>query len=295
MSESPKGDFRQAEEEGSLTGSDVDDCCQKIKRSNVFRPNVAPLQKIEVSCRVYNGISAARKAYHLGEGETTMVYHDITTMAVMTRVLTSVFIGGMLGLERGMKNRPAGLRTYMLVSVGACLIMMTNQYIYQFTGAGDPMRLGAQVVSGIGFLGAGTIVVTRHNQIKGLTTAAGLWASAGVGLALGIGFYEGAIAAGISVFAILTVLQRFENSVHRKIRVLELYVELDFAISVARFAQDLKTLDLKMESIQFEPDGGFEADTRAVVLTLKARKATDHKILRERIRRIEGVVHLEEL
>lgn len=224
-----------------------------------------------------------------------MVYHDITMMAVITRVLTSIFIGGLLGLERGMKNRPAGLRTYMLVSVGACLIMMTNQYIYQFTGAGDPMRLGAQVVSGIGFLGAGTIVVTRHNQIKGLTTAAGLWASAGVGLALGIGFYEGAIAVGLSVFVILTVLQRFEDSVHKKIRVLELYVELQSSVSVAQFVQALKSLDLKMESIQFEPEGGFDVDTRAVILTVKAKKATDHKMLREKIRKIEGVVHLEEL
>ena len=224
-----------------------------------------------------------------------MVYHDITMQAVIMRVVTSIIIGGLLGLERGMKNRPAGLRTYMLVSVGACLIMMTNQYIYQFTGAGDPMRLGAQVVSGIGFLGAGTIVVTRHNQIKGLTTAAGLWASAGVGLALGIGFYEGAIAVGISVFAILTVLQRFEDSVHKKIRVLELYVELRSTVSVAAFVQSLKALDLKMENIQFEPEGGFEADTRAVILTLKAKKATDHKTLREQIRKLEGVVHLEEL
>lgn len=224
-----------------------------------------------------------------------MVYHDITMMAVITRVFTSIFIGGLLGLERGMKNRPAGLRTYMLVSVGACLIMMTNQYIYQFTGAGDPMRLGAQVVSGIGFLGAGTIVVTRHNQIKGLTTAAGLWASAGVGLALGIGFYEGAIAVGLSVFVILTVLQRFEDSVHKKIRVLELYVELRSSVSVAQFVQALKSLDLKMESIQFEPEGGFDVDTRAVILTVKAKKATDHKMLREKIRKIEGVVHLEEL
>ena len=121
-----------------------------------------------------------------------MVYREVTQEAVVLRILLAIVIGGLIGLERGLKNRPAGLRTYMLVCVGSCLIMLTNQYIYQCTGAGDPMRLGAQVVSGIGFLGAGTIVVTRHNQIKGLTTAAGLWASAGVGLALGIGFYEAA-------------------------------------------------------------------------------------------------------
>ena len=227
--------------------------------------------------------------------ETDMVYHDITYQAIVLRIVTAIIIGGMLGLERGMKNRPAGLRTYMLVSVGSCLIMMTNQYIYQFTGAGDPMRLGAQVVSGIGFLGAGTIVVTRHNQIKGLTTAAGLWASAGVGLALGIGFYEGAITAGVSIYLILTILQKLEDRVHKKIKVLELYVELHNSVPVSTFIKKLKELDLRMESISFEPDGGLESDSRAVLLTAKAKEATDHVTLRGKIRKIEGVVHLEEL
>lgn len=129
-----------------------------------------------------------------------MVYHEITQTSVVIRILAAITVGGLIDLERGMKNRPAGLRTYMLVCVGACLIMLTNQYIYQFTGAGDPMRLGAQVVSGIGFLGAGTIIVTKHNQIKGLTTAAGLWTAAGVGLALGIGFYEAAFTATLGIY-----------------------------------------------------------------------------------------------
>jgi len=224
-----------------------------------------------------------------------MVYHAVTQQAVVVRILLSILIGGLIGLERGMKNRPAGLRTYMLVCVGSCLIMLTNQYIYQCTGAGDPMRMGAQVVSGIGFLGAGTIVVTRHNQIKGLTTAAGLWASAGVGLALGIGFYEAAITAAVGIYAILTILQRLDSRVHKSIRVLELYVELHNTVAVSSFLQNIRELDLKLESIQFEPDGGFEADTRAVLVTLKAKKATDHRTLREKIRKIDGVVHLEEL
>ena len=125
-----------------------------------------------------------------------VVFREITYLSIVLRILASIIVGGLIGLERRMKNRPAGLRTYMLVCVGACLVILTNQYIYQVTGSGDPMRLGAQVVSGIGFLGAGTIIVTKHNQIKGLTTAAGLWASAGVGLAFGVGFYEAALTAG---------------------------------------------------------------------------------------------------
>lgn len=224
-----------------------------------------------------------------------MIYHEITQQAVVVRIFVALVVGGLIGFERGMKNRPAGLRTYMLVCVGSCLIMMTNQYIYQFTGAGDPMRLGAQVVSGIGFLGAGTIIVTRHNQIKGLTTAAGLWASAGVGLALGIGFYEAAISAAVGIFTILVVLQRLDSRVHRKIRVLEIYVELLNGVPLSEFAQNLRAIDFQIEEIQFEPEGALKSDTRAVVIALKSKKREDHILLMEKIRRIEGVVHLEEL
>jgi len=224
-----------------------------------------------------------------------LIYREVTPQAVVLRILAAILVGGLIGLERGMKNRPAGLRTYMLVCTGSCLIMLTNQYIYQCTGAGDPMRLGAQVVSGIGFLGAGTIVVTRHNQIKGLTTAAGLWASAGVGLALGIGFYEAAVTASMGIYMILTILQRLDSRVHKKIRVLELYVELQNTVSVSNFLQCIRELDLKLENVQFEPDGGFEANTRAILITLKAKKLTDHFVLREKISKMDGVVHLEEL
>ena len=102
------------------------------------------------------------------------VLPNLTPLAVAVRIFVAVIIGGLLGLERGLKNRPAGMRTYMLVCTGACIIMLTNQYIFQTTNTGDPTRLAAQIVSGIGFLGAGTIIVTRRSQIKGLTTAAGL-------------------------------------------------------------------------------------------------------------------------
>lgn len=125
---------------------------------------------------------------------------ELTAAGIWIRILAAVLFGGILGIERGMKNRPAGLRTYMLVCIGACVVMLVNQYVYQVYHTGDPVRMGAQVISGIGFLGAGTIVVTPHNQIRGLTTAAGLWAAACVGLALGLGLYEIALAGGAAVF-----------------------------------------------------------------------------------------------
>ena len=91
---------------------------------------------------------------------------EFTYLEAGLRILMAIVLGGMIGMERGLKNRPAGLRTYMLVCLGACIVMLTNQYVYEAFGVGDPVRMGAQVVSGIGFLGAGTISVTARNQIK---------------------------------------------------------------------------------------------------------------------------------
>ena len=126
---------------------------------------------------------------------------ELNFISMLLRIILSVLIGGVLGIERGTKNRPAGLRTYILVCLGSALVMMTNQYVYITYETGDPVRLGAQVISGVGFLGAGTIVLTGRNKIMGITTAAGLWAAACCGLAIGIGFYEGAVL-GLSLIHI---------------------------------------------------------------------------------------------
>jgi putative Mg2+ transporter-C (MgtC) family protein len=224
-----------------------------------------------------------------------MVLREITYLAVVLRILAAVIFGGAIGLERGMKNRPAGLRTYMLVCVGSCLIMLTNQYLYQVTHAGDPMRLGAQVVSGIGFLGAGTIIVTKHNQIKGLTTAAGLWAAAGVGLALGVGFYEAAFVAGFAVFAILTLLQKLDDKMHRSTKIVELYIEPSEEVPLGELIRGLRELNLEIESLQTEKDTLLEDGVRPLVATLKTKKRGDHNLLIEKIKKLPGIVHLEEL
>lgn len=223
-----------------------------------------------------------------------MELREVTYLAVILRIVVAVIFGGVIGLERGLKNRPAGMRTYMLVCVGACLIMLTNQYLFQVTKAGDPMRLGAQVVSGIGFLGAGTIIVTKHNQIKGLTTAAGLWASAGVGLALGVGFYEAAIVAGFAVFSVLTLLQRMDNRLHRNTRFLEVYIEFSEQTSIGELMRSIRELDFEITSMQLEnaiPEDG----SRALIAALKAQKRGDHTKLLEKLRKLDGIVYLEEL
>ena len=224
-----------------------------------------------------------------------MFIRSVTLVSVACRIVAALLIGGILGMERGMKNRPAGLRTYMLVCVGSCLIMLTNQYIYQLTGAGDPMRLGAQVVSGIGFLGAGTIVTTRRSHIRGLTTAAGLWAAAGVGLALGIGFYEAALIAGFTIFVIMTLLHHLDTRMHRNTRMLEIYVELAPTLSLGAFIHSIREQGLEITDIQHDREGVLEHGQRAFIATLRSPKRRNHVLLMEEIRKLDGILYLEEL
>ena len=223
-----------------------------------------------------------------------MEIREVTYLAVALRIVAAIVVGGLLGLERGMKNRPAGLRTYMLVCVGACLVMLTNQYIFQVFGTGDPVRMGAQVVSGIGFLGAGTIVVTRRNQIKGLTTAAGLWTSAGVGLALGIGFYEAAFIGGFAIFFVITLLQRMDNNMHRKSRQMEIYLELSKEISLGDFLRAVRSQSVEIYNVQRERDED-NGNNRAYIASLKSPKRSNHKDILALVEHISGVVYLEEL
>lgn len=144
----------------------------------------------------------------------------VTTDEIVARLLLAVIIAGVIGYDREYKNRPAGIRTHILVCVGACVIAMIQQKIgfqaiefarsfprYAGVVRADEARLIAQVVSGIGFLGAGTIIVTRHS-ILGLTTAASLWAVAGLGIAVGMGYYEIAIISALVVIGVLAFLQK---------------------------------------------------------------------------------------
>ncbi len=224
-----------------------------------------------------------------------MDIREVTYWAVVIRILCAIILGGMIGLERGLKNRPAGLRTYMLVCTGACLIMLTNQYIYQAFGTGDPVRMGAQVVSGIGFLGGGTIIITRHSRIKGLTTAAGLWSAAAVGLALGIGFYEAAIVGGIAIFTIMTLLQKMDNRMHSMAKRIDVYVELDKNVLLGDFLRLVRERGLNVSNVQRENSSAKEEVVRAYSATLISQQRSKHADLLEQLVQIPGVIFAEEL
>jgi putative Mg2+ transporter-C (MgtC) family protein len=223
-----------------------------------------------------------------------MELRAITLLSIGIRICAALLVGGILGLEREKKRRAAGLRTYMLVCVGSCLIMLTNQYIFQITGAGDPMRLGAQVISGIGFLGAGTIIVTKRSHIKGLTTAAGLWSAAAVGLALGIGFYEAAAIAGISIYFIMTVLQHWDARMQRGAKYMDIYLECMGDLSLGTLLYRIRQLDLTIDEIDTPPAMDGE-ERRAVIVSVALPKRMLHAPLLRQIEEIDGVLYAKEI
>lgn len=136
-------------------------------------------------------------------------------LTLVIRTLLALLCAGIIGYDRDSQGSAAGIRTHILVCIGAMIAMCTGEFVSMYYSA-DAERIGAQVVSGIGFLGAGTIMVNR-GHIKGLTTAAGLWASACIGLAIGTGFYEAAIVGTFAVFFVERGLKRFKKRFMRSL------------------------------------------------------------------------------
>lgn len=220
---------------------------------------------------------------------------EINLVSICLRIVLSLIIGGILGLERGRKNRPAGFRTYILVCLGSTLVMMTNQYVYQVFGTSDPTRMGAQVISGIGFLGAGTIMVTGRQQIKGITTAAGMWSAACCGLAIGIGFYEGAIVGGIVVFLIMEFLEKMDGVIRSHSNIMDVYLEFDGKKMFSAFLTSARESGFDVTNIQISKNKHIKSGELSVVLTLESQiKRTQEEMLSV-VGSIEGVSFIEKL
>ncbi len=161
---------------------------------------------------------------------------------IIFKVLLAVCFGALIGLEREHAHRPAGLRTHILVCVGACLVMLTSKFVYnyyhQFSPNMDITRLGAQVISGIGFLGAGTII-RNGSSVKGLTTAASLWTVACVGLATGIGFYFGATVTTLIIFLCLAYIKKFSD----------IYTQKKATLTITSETSELNNIVVYVESL----------------------------------------------
>ena len=220
---------------------------------------------------------------------------EVSAPAIIIKIALALLLGGILGYERGMKNRPAGFRTYMLVCLGATIVMMTNQYIFRFYNGGDIVRMGAQVISGIGFLGAGTIMVTGRQQIKGITTAAGMWTAACCGLAIGIGFYEGAILGGITIFFVMSGFNKLEINFRKKSPIIDIYLEYTSTKNLSNFLAEVRNHELEVISIQMNGNRVSQEGDMCIIMNIESHVKREHEEVIGIINSIDGVQYVEEL
>ncbi len=219
---------------------------------------------------------------------------EINYLSIIVRLILAILCGGLIGYDRGKKRRPAGFRTHILVCIGSALVMITNQYIIDVMHySADPTRLGAQVISGIGFLGAGTILITGKQQVKGLTTAAGLWASACMGLAIGIGFYEGALLGCAFIFGSMTVLHRFDDFVMSKTKLVDLYIEVETVNGINTLYDFAKKYHIDINNVEISKMK--QDNVIGLFITLKQKEKHDHAKLIALIGGIEEVLKVEEI
>ena len=221
--------------------------------------------------------------------------YSINDSSIIVRLILAVLLGGIIGFERGRAGRPAGLRTHILVCLGSTLAIMTNQYIFEKYGIGDPTRMAAQVISGIGFLGAGTIIVTGRHQVKGLTTAAGLWATACMGLAIGIGFYKAAIATCFLISFATVVLHRLDNSMLSKSKVMDIYIEFNKQVPMTLILEEMKKNHVHIDSLEMVKPTIDTNVTAAAIMTLRLKKRRVKLDVIAKINAIEGVEFVEEI
>ena len=187
---------------------------------------------------------------------------ELTPVSMTLRLLIAIIIGSIVGFDRRIRNNSAGIRTHALVCLGSALVMMLSQFItVRFPGYHiDVSRIGAGVVGGIGFLGAGTIIMTDRNRVHGLSTAAGLWASSCIGLSIGFGFVEGTLISLVFIVFILNILRQVDYRIVKHTKYLDLYIEFEDQAGVRAFTellhdQDIDFSDLMLQKPLIKGDG----------------------------------------
>ena len=220
---------------------------------------------------------------------------ELDWLSVTVRLVLAVICGGIVGIERERKRRPAGFRTHILICLGAAMTTLTSQYLVLEMGLyTDLARLGAQVIAGIGFIGAGTIIITKRRQVKGLTTAAGLWVAAIVGLCCGAGYYEGAVLATAVIILAELVFAKVEYFIVSNARSFNLYVEYVESGNLGTIVDTIKKsggyiLDLEITK------NSSEGKNPCAVFSLQAPRKISHQALMTKIAKLDGIVSVEEL
>ena len=223
--------------------------------------------------------------------------YEFNNFSVLLRFVLATICGGLIGIEREHKHRPAGFRTHILVCMGAAATTMTGQYLISAFGVGvtDPARLGAQVIAGIGFIGAGTIIVTKRRQVKGLTTAAGLWASAIIGLAIGVGGYWIAIYATFLILLTEVFLSKLDWFILSHAKNINVYIEYTNAENLTDIMNEIKAREISVVDVEIAKARSATEHHISAILSLELpKKASQNEILTV-ISKINGVSVVEEL
>ena len=215
---------------------------------------------------------------------------------ICLRLALATFVGVIIGLDREYKNKGAGIKTHALVCIGAAMAMIVNEYVFrEFPNMNtDITRLGAQVISGIGFLGVGTIMMNGRSEVKGLTTAAGLWACAGVGLAAGIGFAEGTLLAVIFILFIFRVLAPLDKKLHKNSKRIDLYMEFKDSESIRPFMESLRRQKVDLLEFDFRKDK-LGLHIPAAAMSLRLPRYGQKRAFKNDLRNTESVVYFEEV
>ena len=211
------------------------------------------------------------------------------------RLMFALVCGGAVGLERNLRGRPAGMKTFSLVCVGATLVMITNEFISIRIGTGDAARMAAQVISGIGFLGAGTIMVTGSNQIKGLTTAAALWVNAAIGITIGAGFYFGAFITTLLVLSSSFLFKMVDAVLIGNSRFMKLSVEAKNEAFIKQLHAYFDQEGIHVKSMFRRSENNWYEDDVCIILELEFKQRKSHMQIVEEVGRIEGLRFVEEI
>ena len=232
---------------------------------------------------------------------------EMNLASVLLRLLLAMMFGGLIGLERGRKGRAAGFRTYMLVCLGAALTMLLSQYEYvmletrwaalaaEMGMRTDVARFGAQVINGIGFLGAGTIIVTGRQEVKGLTTAAGLWASACMGLAIGAGFYECVLLGFLLIFLSIRLLPRVEAILMENARNMNIYVEFTSLDDVGEIIGKIKAQNAQIYEVDITRGKEQYAQRPSAVFSIRLNQRRGHEQVLTAIAEVETITMIDEV
>ena len=190
----------------------------------------------------------------------------MTIYQIIFRAILAVLLGGFIGTERAKHGRAAGMRTHILVCLGSALTSMTGVFVNQTFGGGDVLRISAQVISGIGFLGAGMIILKNGNIVTGLTTAAGMWTTAAIGIALGYGFYVGAVAVSVLYLISVIYFAKLEkNRRHTEV----LYLEIDDMSRTNAILEELQSKIPVKYKTEIIPPKSEKNGNLGIVVTIK--------------------------